>query len=42
MIASISKPSIWVNVELARVREGEATAKMQSLLEVSEPAIDWV
>ena len=31
-----------LNVELARVREGEATPKMQSLLELDEPSIDWV
>lgn len=31
-----------LNVELARVREGEATPKMQSLLELNEPSIDWV
>lgn len=31
-----------LNIELARVREGEPTPKMQSLLEIGEPSIDWV
>lgn len=31
-----------LNVELARVREGEATEKMQSMLELDGPSIDWV
>ena len=31
-----------LNVELARVREGEATPKMQSMLELDRPSIDWV
>lgn len=31
-----------LNVELARVREGEATPKMQSMLELDGPSIDWV
>ena len=31
-----------LNVELARVREGDATAKMQSMLELNKPSIDWV
>ncbi len=31
-----------LNVELARVREGDATAKMQSLLELDRPSINWV
>ncbi|RLQ22284.1 acetolactate synthase large subunit [Seongchinamella sediminis] len=31
-----------LNVELARVREGEPTAKMQSMLELDRPTIDWV
>ena len=31
-----------LNVELARVREGDATPKMQSLLELHDPSIDWV
>ena len=31
-----------LNVELARVREGDATAKMQSMLEIDRPSIDWV
>ena len=31
-----------LNVELARVREGEATPKMQSLLDIDRPSIDWV
>ena len=31
-----------LNVELARVREGEATPKMLSMLELNRPSIDWV
>lgn len=31
-----------LNVELARVREGEPTAKMQSMLDLDRPTIDWV
>jgi acetolactate synthase-1/2/3 large subunit len=31
-----------LNVELARVREGDATPKMQSMLELDRPSIDWV
>jgi len=31
-----------LNVELARVREGDATAKMKSMLELNKPSIDWV
>ena len=31
-----------LNVELARVREGDATPKMQSMLELDGPSIDWV
>jgi acetolactate synthase-1/2/3 large subunit len=31
-----------LNVELARVREGEANDKMRSLLQLSPPSIDWV
>ena len=31
-----------LNVELARVREGEATSRMQSMLELDRPSIDWV
>lgn len=31
-----------LNVELARVREGEPTAKMQSMLSLDRPTIDWV
>jgi acetolactate synthase-1/2/3 large subunit len=31
-----------LNVELARVREGDPTAKMQSMLELDQPTIDWV
>jgi acetolactate synthase-1/2/3 large subunit len=31
-----------LNVELARVREGEATPKMASMLELDRPSIDWV
>lgn len=31
-----------LNVELARVREEEPTAKMQSMLEIDQPSIDWV
>ncbi|TDG12839.1 acetolactate synthase large subunit [Seongchinamella unica] len=31
-----------LNVELARVREGEPTEKMLSMLELDRPTIDWV
>jgi acetolactate synthase-1/2/3 large subunit len=31
-----------LNVELARVREADATAKMQSMMELNNPSIDWV
>jgi acetolactate synthase-1/2/3 large subunit len=31
-----------LNIELARVREGEANAKMLSLLEIGNPSLDWV
>lgn len=31
-----------LNVELARVREGDATDKMQSMLDIDRPSIDWV
>jgi acetolactate synthase-1/2/3 large subunit len=31
-----------LNVELARVREGDATPKMLSMLELDGPSIDWV
>lgn len=31
-----------LNIELARVREEEATQKMQSMLEIDRPSIDWV
>jgi len=31
-----------LNVELARVREGAATAKMQKMLELNKPSINWV
>lgn len=31
-----------LNVELARVREGEATPKMKSMLDLDGPSIDWV
>jgi acetolactate synthase-1/2/3 large subunit len=31
-----------LNLELARVREGDATAKMQSMLDLDRPTIDWV
>jgi acetolactate synthase-1/2/3 large subunit len=31
-----------LNIELARVREDEPTPKMQSLLELDDPSIDWV
>ena len=31
-----------LQIELARVREGEANAKMNSLLELTEPTLDWV
>ena len=31
-----------LNVELARVREGETTPRMQSMLDIDKPSIDWV
>jgi acetolactate synthase-1/2/3 large subunit len=31
-----------LNVELARVREGEASPRMQSMLDIDRPSIDWV
>jgi acetolactate synthase-1/2/3 large subunit len=31
-----------LNVELARVRDDEATPKMLSMLELNQPSIDWV
>ncbi len=31
-----------LDVELARVREGDTTDKMRSMMELSQPSIDWV
>ena len=31
-----------LEVELARVREGDANAKMQSMMHLNNPALDWV
>ena len=31
-----------LKIELARIRKGEANAKMNSLLELTDPTLDWV
>jgi acetolactate synthase-1/2/3 large subunit len=31
-----------LGLEMARVREGELNAKMESMLDLSNPALDWV